>query len=84
MQIYIDLNTLHRSRTQNVFEKTFYKLMNNAVDGKTMENVEKRRQVRAVSKWDENTNSTKGRYGVKNFTAKPNFHSLFVFYFQML
>ena len=69
LQSYIDLNTLYRSRAQNVFEANFYKLMNNAVYGETMKNFEKRRDVRVVTNWDDNTNSTKRRYGAKHFTA---------------
>ena len=49
MKKYIDFNTEKRTNAANSFEKDFFKLMINSVYGKTMENLQKRINVRLVN-----------------------------------
>ena len=49
LKTYIDFNTHQRSLAGNDFLKTFFKLMNDAVYGKTQENLRNRVQVELVT-----------------------------------
>ena len=67
---YIDMNTKLRAKKGNSdFEKDFFKLMNNSVFGKTMENIRNRVDVKLVN----------DKENAKKLTAKPNFKHLNIF-----
>ena len=63
---YIDVNTELRKKASNDFEKDFFKLMNNAVFGRTMQNVRKHRDIKSV-KTDHRRNK---------LASEPNYHTM--------
>ena len=66
---YISLNTEKRKQARNAFEKDFFKLLNNSIFGKTMEN------MRGRIKFD--LAHTEKR--LKKLVAKPSFHKAHIF-----
>ena len=48
MRTYIDFNTQERTITNNETDQNFFKLVNNSVYGKTMENLRKTIKIKAV------------------------------------
>ena len=59
------MNTKLRAEAKNDFEKYFFKLMNNAVFGKTMKNVRKQRDIKLV---------TTGKRR-NQLASEPNYHT---------
>ena len=68
MEGYIMKNTNERAKAKNSFEKDFYKLMNNSVYGKTMENVRNRINFKLVSNEKQalNIRNTKSKFTIFN------------------
>ena len=69
MKPYIEMNTNLRTQAKNNFEKDFFKLMNNSVFGKTMENIRNRVNVKLVN--------TEEKF--KKLSAKPNYKGCKIF-----
>ena len=70
---YIQANTEMRQKATNEFEKSFFKLMNNAFFGKTMENVRKRRNIKLVNTPEK----------LRKLVAQPTFKSTTAFHEEL-
>ena len=66
---YIDKNVILRTQAKNEFDKDFFKLMNNAVFGKTMENIRNRVNIKLINTEEQ----------LKKLVAKPNYESRKIF-----
>ena len=69
LEPYIMMNTELRKNSKNDFEKDFFKLMNNSVFGKTLENIRNRVDIRLAN----------DRRKAEKLAAKPNFKHLTIF-----
>ena len=69
MEPYIRKNTELRMKAANSFEKDFFKLMNNSVFGKTIENIRKRQNIELVD----------NRKKAAKLTSRPNFDRVTIF-----
>lgn len=69
LQVFVDFNTARRTSATNDFERNLYKLLVNAIFGKSIQNQRKEKDIRAVTVWDS-------RYGAEACIASPDFHSI--------
>lgn len=76
---YIDLNTTLRQEAKTTFEKDFFKLLNNAIFGKTIENKRKQANVKLVTKWRDTNNKTNKHLCADKLITRPNLKSVSIF-----
>ena len=66
---YINFNTEQRTKSDNIFEKDLWKLMNNSFYGKTLENIRGRSEVKLTTSKEE----------AKKYISKPKFKDSIIF-----
>ena len=69
LEKYISINVKLRTKAKNEFEKNFFKLMNNSVFGKTMENIRNRVDVKLVN----------DKKRAEKLSSKPNYKHCNIF-----
>lgn len=67
LETYITLNAGLGRIVKNDFERDTFKLINNAIFGKTKENLRLPREIKLVT-------NCESRYGAEAYLVKPNFH----------
>ena len=65
MKPYIVMNTESMKKAEDDFERDFFKLMNNFVPGKTLENMRNHRDIKLVA-----TSERRNK-----FVSEPNYHT---------
>ena len=70
LKLYIDMNTELRKLVRNDFEKDLFKLMNNSVFGKALENIRKHRAINLVTADIKRS----------KLVSEPNYHTINLIY----
>ena len=65
LEPYIKMNAKLRTEANNDFEKDFFKLNNNLIFGKTMENIRKHRDIKLLSTGER----------INQLVSEPNYHA---------
>lgn len=80
MRPFVELNTKLRGEAKSKFEQDLIKLMTNSIFGKTLENPEKRVDVKIITNW----HNIGKKYGASVLISKPTFDSCSIFNSNMV